>query len=174
MADDRVRTDLHRYVRRSRSGPCFVCAMLAGDPDYAHEIVYDDGTFVAFLNRYPTLYGYVLVAPREHLEHAVRDFDEAGYLKLQSVLYRVARAVESVVGGERTYLLSLGSQQGNSHLHWHVAPLPPGVPYERQQFHALMMSEGVIPWSPRRAAELAGRLRRALSAPEDENSGRAL
>ncbi|MBX6749461.1 MAG: hypothetical protein IRY85_07255 [Micromonosporaceae bacterium] len=60
------------------------------------------------------------------------------YLRLQAVVYRVARAVEQVVPSERTYVLSLGSQQGNPHVHWHIAPLPPGLPYERQQFHALM------------------------------------
>lgn len=41
-------------------------------------------------------------------------------------VYRVARAVEQVVPSERTYVLSLGSQQGNAHVHWHIAPLPPG------------------------------------------------
>jgi hypothetical protein len=34
---------------------------------------------------------------------------------------------------ERLYVLSLGSQQANRHVHWHLAPLPPGVPYEQQQ-----------------------------------------
>jgi len=36
-------------------------------------------------------------------------------------------------------VLSLGSQQGNSHVHWHLAPLPPGVPFEDQQFNSLMV-----------------------------------
>ena len=43
-----------------------------------------------------------------------------------------------VVPTERLYLLALGSRQGNAHVHWHVAPLPPGVPYEKQQYAALM------------------------------------
>jgi hypothetical protein len=34
-----------------------------------------------------------------------------------ALVYRVASAVETVVPTERTYLLSLGSQQGNAHLH---------------------------------------------------------
>ena len=33
---------------------------------------------------------------------------------------------------ERLYLLSLGSHQGNAHVHWHIAPLPPGVPYAKR------------------------------------------
>jgi hypothetical protein len=44
-----------------------------------------------------------------------------------------------------TTLLSLGSQQANAHVHWHIAPLPPGVPLQRQQFHQLMLENGVIP-----------------------------
>jgi histidine triad (HIT) family protein len=75
------------------------------------------------------LYGYVLVAPRAHVEHVVRDLD----------------------------------RQGNAHIHWHIAPLASGTPYERQQFHALMAENGVIPWSDRQAADLADRLRAALA-----------
>jgi hypothetical protein len=49
-----------------------------------------------------------------------------------------------VFDAERIYVLSLGSRQGNSHLHFHVAPLPRGVPYEQQQYHALMAEHGVL------------------------------
>ncbi|MFI6906256.1 HIT family protein [Nonomuraea sp. NPDC050394] len=109
-----------------------------------------------------TLPGYVLVCPKAHVEHVVRDLDEGAYLALMGVVRRVALAVEAVVPSERTYVLSLGSRQGNSHLHWHVAALPPGVPYERQQYHALMAENGVLEWSPEEGELLAARLRRAL------------
>jgi histidine triad (HIT) family protein/ATP adenylyltransferase len=61
------------------------------------------------------------------------------------------------------YSLSLGSQQGNSHLHWHVAPLPPGVPYREQQFHALMAENGVLDVSDRSQADLARAIGRRLA-----------
>jgi histidine triad (HIT) family protein/ATP adenylyltransferase len=70
--------------------------------------------------------------------------DEDEFLALQRVVRRVAGAVSGVVPTERMYSLSLGSKQGNAHLHWHVAPLPPGVPYDRQQYYALMMEKGVL------------------------------
>lgn len=38
----------------------------------------------------------------------------------------------------------------------------PDTPYERQQFHALMAENGVIPCSGAQAAELGERLRTAL------------
>lgn len=103
------------------------------------------------------------MAPRAHVEHVVRDLDEHAYLRLMRTIRRIALAVEAVVPSERTYLLSLGSRQGNAHLHWHIAPLPPGTPYERQQYHALMTENGVIPWSVQQAVDLARRLRAALS-----------
>jgi diadenosine tetraphosphate (Ap4A) HIT family hydrolase len=161
---ERAPMDLDAYLDRVRSGGCFVCRMLAGDPAYEHEIVLDDGDHVAFVNKYPTLYGYVLVSPRRHVEHIVRDLSVDEYLRLQAAVYRVARAVEAVVASERTYVLSLGSQQANSHVHWHIAPLPPGIPYERQQYHALMAENGVIPWSREQAAELAALVRAALAS----------
>lgn len=154
--------DIEAYERRVRSGPCFICALVAGDPEYDHERVYEDEAHVAFLDAYPTLRGRVLVAPKRHVEHVVRDLDEDAFLRLLGVVRRVALAVERAVPTERTYLLSLGSQQGNAHLHWHVAPLPPGVPYERQQFRALMFEGGVLPWSAAEAAELGAQIRAAL------------
>lgn len=159
--------DIDAYLRRTHPGGCFICAIVAGEPGYEQEkIFFDDGEHLAFLNRYPTVPGYALVAPKRHVEHTVRDLDVAAYLRLQAVVHRVARAVEAVVPSERTYLLSLGSQQRNAHVHWHIAPLPPGTPFAQQQFYALMAEYGVIPWSPEQAAQLAGHLRDALdSAP---------
>jgi diadenosine tetraphosphate (Ap4A) HIT family hydrolase len=154
--------DVEAYVDRVRNGPCFICALLAGHEDYAHEMVYDDGRHVGFLTRYPTLYGYTLVCPRWHVEDVVRDLTPAHYLALQSAVHTVARAVAEVTGAERMYVLSLGSMQGNAHVHWHVAPLPPGVPYERQQYHALMGENSVLRLEPGERRELAARIRARL------------
>ena len=63
---------------------------------------------------------------------------------------------------ERLYVLSLGSQQGNRHVHWHVAPLPPGLPFEQQQLAALDTSR-CIELSPEEAEALAARIRAALA-----------
>ncbi|MCX0273420.1 hypothetical protein NLM24_22545 [Nocardia zapadnayensis] len=53
---------------------------------------------------------------------------------------------------------------GQLPLHWHIAPLPPGVPYREQQLHALMAENGVLAWTLADAVDLAGRLRRALNS----------
>jgi histidine triad (HIT) family protein len=161
---ERLPMDLQAYEERARTGPCFICAFAAGDPEYRHETVYEDEEHVAFLDRYPTLPGKILVAPKQHVEHVVRDLDEAAYLRLMGVVRRVALAAEAVLSPERTYLLSLGSQQGNAHLHWHIAGLPEGVPYGQQQFHALMTENGVLSVTQQESAGLAARLRQAVVA----------
>ncbi|MFC1428529.1 HIT family protein [Streptacidiphilus sp. N1-12] len=156
--------DLDTYFAAAQQPGCFVCAFLAGDPEYQHETVYEDEDHIAFLDRWPTLPGKILVCPRAHLEHVVRDLTGPAYTRMMMVVRRVALGAEDVLGPERTYLMSFGSQQGNSHLHWHVACLPPGVPYLEQQFEALRFENGVLTPTPAETTELANRLRAAIEA----------
>ena len=91
------------------------------------------------------------------------------YLGLQRLVYRVAEAVHEEVGAERMYVMTLGSKQGNAQVHWHVVPLPPDVPYEEQQFGALMLERA---WALRipdeekaaLAARIAERVERIYTA----------
>ncbi|HXW36272.1 MAG TPA: HIT family protein [Acidimicrobiales bacterium] len=140
----KVPFDQDGYIESVTSdGSCFVCELVRSDPP-THEVVFRDAHHIVFLNRYPTMPGYVLVAPVEHRERVVEDFTESEYLELQSLIWRLGRAMAEVTPTERIYLLSLGSQQGNSHVHWHVTCLPPGVPYPDQQFAALMAEDGYL------------------------------
>ncbi|MDQ3704092.1 MAG: HIT family protein [Chloroflexota bacterium] len=159
----REAVDLEAYIQQSQTGPCFICEIIgrkAGCTD--HHILYEDDIAIAFLNKYPTLYGYSLVAPREHREQATGDFTLEEYLALQKVVYTVAEAVRQEVPTERMYILTLGSQQGNRHVHWHIAPLPPGVPYIEQQFAALSMENGILKLSSEEMSMLAERIRTHL------------
>jgi ATP adenylyltransferase len=111
------------------------------------------------------LAGYTLVCPKAHREQVTGDFTEAEYLRLQVLVRRVGEAVRRVTQPERLYILSLGSQQANSHVHWHVAPLPAGVPLEAQQFAALDVTRtGVLRLGDDEMADIAGRIREALQA----------
>ena len=115
-----------------------------------------------FLNKCPVLYGYTLVAPRQHREQVTGDFSREEYLALQDLIYRVSKALQQVVSTERMYILSLGSQQGNRHVHWHIVPLPPGVPFEKQQLEALRSDKGILALSETEMALLAGRIRQKM------------
>jgi diadenosine tetraphosphate (Ap4A) HIT family hydrolase len=148
-------------VRRELGDRCFICELVGGSPEFAHHVVYEDDTAIAFLNKYPALYGYVLVAPKEHREQVTGDFDRREYLELQAVVHEVGEAIRRAVPTERLYVLSLGSQQANRHVHWHLAPLPPGVPFEQQQLAALATDE-CLDFSDEELAALAARIRACL------------
>ncbi|HLJ52294.1 MAG TPA: HIT family protein [Rhizomicrobium sp.] len=160
---DRVKFDVAGYVERTKAQPCFICELVRGNPDFAHHVVYEDAEAIVFLNKYPTLRGYTLVSPKSHKEDLADDLTHEEYLRLQSLVQRVARALKRVVPTERVYVLSLGSQQANRHLHWHVAPLPPHLPLERQQFHALMLEHGMLDIPEEEMRSLAVSLANALT-----------
>jgi diadenosine tetraphosphate (Ap4A) HIT family hydrolase len=153
--------DLDEYIEKIQKGPCFICEMVAGRLAGNHMINQDQSTIV-FLNKYPVLYGYVLVAPVQHKEHVTGDFTVEEYLALQRVVYRTAEAVRKAISTERVYILSLGSQQGNRHVHWHIAPLPHGVPFKQQQLEALRVENGILDIPDHEMEELAGLIRQHL------------
>lgn len=165
MAEElrRVHLDLDEYAKRSQTGPCFICEIVDGTHK-SHAEIYRDDFAVAFLNRFPTLLGYTLVAPLDHRVSVVDDFSEEDHLRMQALVHRVGRALASTVPTERLYVMSLGSNQGNAHVHWHLAPLPPGVRYEDQQFAALMMeTKGYIELTAAEHNELAERIRSSMT-----------
>ena len=164
MPRARIPFDVGRLSEAAGAGMCFICELLHGNPRFEHVVIAETETAIAFLNRFPTLFGYVLVAPKSHVEQVTGDFVQSEYVELQRFIYVVAEAVRRVLEPERVYLLSLGSQANNAHVHWHVAPLPHGVPFEQQQYHALMHENGVIEVTPEEMAELARKLRAEIDA----------
>ena len=126
-------------------------------------VVYEDEFAVVFLNKYPTLLGYLLVCPKAHREQVTGDFELDEYLRLQAIVFAASQALCAVLRVERVYILSLGSQQANAHVHWHVAPLPPGVPFEHQQFYALDAERaGVLILNSTETRELTERIAAAM------------
>ena len=145
-----------RLVDDGRDGRCFICDLVR-DPSGEH-VMYQDELCIAFLAKYPTMRGRSLVAPIEHRTHVVGDFSEAEYLALQSRVYRLGRAISAAFLTDRLYVLSLGSNDGVAHVHWHLAPLPPGVPFIEQQLHALDIANGYLDLSPDDQAAIATRI----------------
>lgn len=156
MTRERVSFDLSRFNNRTA---CFICEFLRGNPRYPHHVVAETKSAIAFLNRFPTMEGYVLVAPKAHREQVTGDFRESEYLELQRLVFAVSEGLRALLAPERIYILSIGSQAANAHVHWHIAPLPPGIPLEQQQYHALMHEYGVIETTHDEMAQLAKALR---------------
>ena len=147
---------------RPGRGSCFICKFIDQVPGYEHVVVYETKNAVAFLNKIPTLFGYVLIAPKKHLQQVTGSFTLSKYLDLQQFIYQVSEAVRTVLQPERVYVLSLGSQSANAHVHWHIAPLPHGVPLEEQQYYALMHENGAIETNMQEMEQYAMKVRNEL------------
>ena len=152
------------YEEQVRGGSCFICDLVRGRPSQPEPVLHRDRVAVTFLARPGVVPGHTLVAPVRHVEAVVGDFSEADYLELQRRVHEVGRAVSAAVRTERLSVLSLGSQQGNAHVHWHVVALPPGVPYPDQQFGLVDLARlGVPDVPPAEVEALATDLRARLS-----------
>ncbi|MGO8241967.1 HIT family protein, partial [Rhizobium ruizarguesonis] len=81
--------------------------LVRNDPDFFHHRVFEDDETIIFLRKYPTLPGYCLVCPREHIEDLARDMSTDEYLRLQQKVHILSRAIKSVFDAERIYVLSL-------------------------------------------------------------------
>ena len=150
--------DMEALHGRFRTEPWFVCRLMAGHEDLPKYVVHEDDKAVAFLDGFPWAYGYPLAAPREHREQVTADYTREEYLILQAVFYSVTEAVREEVGAERMYVYTFGSNGGNAHVHWHVVPLPPGVPYEEQQGAWASWDKGVLEMPQQEMFDLAGRI----------------
>ncbi|MBI4786123.1 MAG: HIT family protein [Chloroflexi bacterium] len=157
---ERYEMDWDAYHRRAQTGPCFVCGIVARNPEFPAHVIYEDQTAIVFLDKYPRVYGYTIVAPREHRAQVTGDFAIEDFLALQRIVHRTAEAVRQELNAERIYLLSLGSNQRNAHVHWHVVPLPAGVPYREQQLG--IYKKGILKIPDEEMTALAARIRRRM------------
>ncbi len=83
---ERYEPDMKTLHQGFQTGPCFICQIVAKNPQFSAHIIYEDEKTIAFLDKYPRQYGYTLVAPKEHLEQVTGDFDLGHYLKLQRLV----------------------------------------------------------------------------------------
>ena len=150
-----------------QTSPCFICRIVAGTYDESPiHIFYEDNHAIAFLERWPRLYGWALIAPREHREQVTGDFTLQEYLALQKKVYMVAEAIRQEVGADRVYIASFGSNQGVSHVHWHIVPLPSDVPFREQQL--AVFRKGILKIPEKEMKDLATRFRQRIKHLHDK------
>jgi histidine triad (HIT) family protein len=100
------------------------CAIAKGTVG-AHFVLQEE-TFVAFLDQKPLFFGHVLVVPRAHFA-TLSEVPEASLAPLFGAVQRLARAVESAMGAEGTFIaMNNKVSQSVPHLHVHVVPRKKG------------------------------------------------
>jgi histidine triad (HIT) family protein len=160
----RVDFNSANYHTEIKSNQCFICRLIQNDPDlHPHVIVAENDEFIAFLDRFPAQRGHTLVCPKEHVENIFDDITLPQYLKFQEFIYRIGQAIIKTTSPERIYLCSFGSAQMVSHIHFHLVPLPAGVPLDGQETVAMIRTiTGVLSMTDAEQERLANEIRKAL------------
>jgi histidine triad (HIT) family protein len=159
-----IKKEADQYIKERKQSPCFICEIVEGNPRRnLHHILSEDDQVIVFLSSLPTHYGQTLVCPKRHVEQVTKDLNEEEYLHLQRIIFKMSQAIQHAVHPERLYIASFGSQQMNKHVHFHILPLPEGVPIREQQM-ASMMPEvvGKLKLSDNEWKELAENIRRSI------------
>ena len=101
---------------------CIFCSIARGN--LKSELIYEDSTYLAFMDKYPITLGHTLVVPKAHYEsiHAMDD-DEVG--KLYSIVSAISKCIVKVVNADG---FNIGQNNGRSanqiipHVHVHIIP----------------------------------------------------
>ena len=121
---------------------CTFCKIAKGEfPAYT---VFEDETYIAFLDINPFSRGHTLVCPKAHGE-TIWDMKEAEIGGLFLLAARVSRAVVEATGAEGFRLLQNNGEAANqvvAHVHVHVIPVMmshKGKPMDRTKFEGKEM-----------------------------------
>ncbi len=104
----------------TRADRCVFCSIVAGDEPA--EVVFDDTTVLAFLDRRPVFPGHVLIVPRDHVE-TLTDLPIDQVAPLFQRVQLITAAVESAMAADGSFVaMNNRVSQSVPHLHVHVVP----------------------------------------------------
>lgn len=101
---------------------CVFCAIIRGQSPVAK--VYENDTFLAFMDKYPITFGHTLVLPKYHYADLFK-MTEAEVGNLYRMVHNIASAVYSATGAQG---LNTGQNNGKAanqivpHVHVHIIP----------------------------------------------------
>lgn len=134
---------------------CVFCAIIRGQSPVAK--VYEDNTFLAFMDKYPITSGHTLVLPKYHYGNLFQmTEDEVG--NLYRVVHTIASAVYNATGAQG---LNTGQNNGKAanqivpHVHVHIIPR-----YEKDSRDGKWPSRKVSDY--RELEEIANRIKKNL------------
>ena len=78
--------------------------------------VYEDDSFLAFLDAFPLAFGHVLVIPKNDTDY-IFDLESEEYLSLWNLSKKIAKAMDKVIVCERIGVAVLGLEVPHAHIH---------------------------------------------------------
>lgn len=108
---------------------CIFCQIARGEAPAS--IVYDDGGILAFMNRFQSVPGHVLIVPRAHVEN-IYVLDDALACSVFVAARKIARAVKQALKPDGITVLQNNEPAGGqeiAHFHLHVIARRGGKPF---------------------------------------------
>ena len=87
-------------------------------------VIFEDGQYIAFLDKYPISIGHTLVLPKSHFER-VKDMSQEAFCALYSRVYALNQIITSRLGATAAHISINDGAAANQlipHLHVHIIP----------------------------------------------------
>lgn len=78
--------------------------------------------------------GWLVLIPRRHVT-TIADLTDAEAASLGTWQVRLSRALRTVTGCAKTYVVQFAEKEGFAHVHFHVVPRMPNLPDDRRGPH---------------------------------------
>ena len=78
--------------------------------------VYEDDSFLAFLDAFPLSFGHVLVIPKNDTDY-IFDLESEEYLSFWSLSKKIAKAMDKVIVCKRIGVAVIGLEVPHAHIH---------------------------------------------------------
>jgi diadenosine tetraphosphate (Ap4A) HIT family hydrolase len=109
---------------------CYTCARDAvADQAPSWEHIASDSLWRVAHAFNSALPGWLVLVPRRHVT-AIAGLTDSEASLLGTWHVRLSRALEQVLGCQKTYVAQFAEAEGSSHVHFHIVPRPPDLPRE--------------------------------------------
>ena len=78
-----------------------------------------------------SLLGWTILVLRRHVA-SIAELNEVEAAELGVLQHQVSRAIQSVTGCSKTYLMQFAEAPGHQHVHFHIVPRMPELPSEHR------------------------------------------
>ena len=100
-------------------GDCIFCKIVRGEiPCYK---IYEDNSFLVFLDTFPALKGQTLIVPKKHSTDYLFDLEDQNYNELLLVAKKIAKVIDKSLNPLKTGLIVEGLEV--NHVHVKLFPL---------------------------------------------------
>lgn len=99
---------------------CIFCKIVSGEINA--RVIFEDGDFIAFLDKSPIFKGHSLLIPKKHIE-TLFDFPQETLKEMIVRVRRVAEAVKEALSADGMLLINNNViSQSVPHFHMHIIP----------------------------------------------------